>query len=195
MKKTLTKNIAKKTVKAAARGEGKAKKVNLAEVGKNKPGRKAKDEGKKKKIDLSQVAPKKRGRPSNAELAARAALEAKGAAKQAKKADAPKKVDAPKKAAAKKTCAYEWAEANIKRPTKAAARALVIGDVIEIFYKDEAKASVEVVVASCGKSEDIDQVFTVPQEKWQAGRVEHLTKVNSDMWRKIGTMKFKVSKD
>lgn len=106
-----------------------------------------------------------------------------------KKESAPKK----EKVVAQKS-AHAWALANIKKPTDAAARKLVIGDVIEVFYADDTKPVIEVVVKSCDRDEDIFGVATVMQVSWGTRQMD-MTKVNSDMWRKIGTMKFKLTKD
>lgn len=196
--KKITKAAAAK-VNASNKANKKVKKVNLAEVGKKKPGRKAKDEDKKKKVNLVEASAKKRGRKSNAEKAAeQAAIDkaAKKALDRATKLAQKANGDAePKKRKGSKVSAYDWALANIKKPNDAAARKLQPGDVIEVFYNDSDKPTVEVVVASCERNETIYDVITVMQEKWQAGRVTSLTKVNSDMWRKIGTLAFKVKKD
>lgn len=195
--KKITKAAAAK-VSASNKASKKVKKVNLAEVGKKKPGRKAKDEDKKKKVNLTEVVAKKRGRKSNAEKAAEQAAIDKAAQKAlAKATKLAEKVngDEPKKRKGSKVSAYDWALANIKKPNDAAARKLQPGDVIEVFYSDAEKPTVEVVIASCERNETIYDVITVMQEKWQAGRVTSLTKVNSDMWRKIGTLAFKIKKD
>lgn len=89
--------------------------------------------------------------------------------------------------------AYESAVAMFKEPSAAAARKLLIGDVIEVFYADAKEPTIEVVVKCAETGEDIFDVATVMQEKWGT-RSMSMTKVNSSMWRKIGTMQFKVSK-
>ena len=125
----------------------------------------------------------------------------KVAAKNVKKVAA-KKVVVKKEVAAKpvakkanvvKMSAYESAVAMFKEPSAAAARKLLIGDVIEVFYADAKEPSIEVVVKCAETGEDIFDVATVMQEKWGT-RSMSMTKVNSSMWRKIGTMQFKVSK-
>lgn len=118
------------------------------------------------------------------------------AAKNVKKVAVKKEVAAKpvaKKANVVTMSAYQKAVAMFKEPSAAAARKLLIGDVIEVFYADAKEPSIEVVVKCAETGEDIFDVATVMQEKWGT-RSMSMTKVNSSMWRKIGTMQFKVSK-
>lgn len=87
--------------------------------------------------------------------------------------------------------AYAWAKCNMRKPTKADARKLRIGDVIEVFYDDDKRSIAEVVVEACAANGDIWDVKTISESKWNARRRDDYARsVNSDYWRKIGTLKF-----
>jgi hypothetical protein len=91
--------------------------------------------------------------------------------------------------------AYAWAEANLKKPTKADARKLRIGDVIEIFYNDDKSPVAEVVIEACAADGDIWDVKTISETKWNSRkRDDYARSVNSDYWRLIGTLKFSIEK-
>lgn len=77
--------------------------------------------------------------------------------------------------------------ATMKKPTKAAARALRVGDLIEIYYADVLVPSVEVVIEPCEKDEDIYSVKTMDIETWNAGglrpsQIRGPRHVNTDCW-------------
>jgi hypothetical protein len=149
-----------------------------------------------KKANAKAITAKEINKAAKAALknATKKASAAKKAPKEKEvKAKKEKEVKAPKAKAAAAQSAYDWAVANIKKPSDAAARKLIVGDVIECFYNDDPKPRVEVVICSADKGEDIYDVLTVPQEKWGT-RTASLTKVNTDMWRLVGTMKFSVKK-
>lgn len=84
-----------------------------------------------------------------------------------------------------------FAERTMRKPTKAMARALIIGDVIEAYYNDDVKPVLHVVVQPCESDEDIYRVRTVSKDAWNSGkkcRGPH--SLNTDYWKKVGTMKF-----
>ena len=173
-KQATTKSIKAAAAKATAvKKDKKVKKADLTKVGKNKPAKKVKDETKKvKKADLTKVGKKD--------------LKEKAKVK-------------PMKEKTGTANAYEFAKhlietKQMKKPTDAAARKLNIGDVIEVFYSDQKKGVLEVVVKSAYAGEDIFNVATVSEAQWGT-RVNRMWQVNSDLWRKVGTMKLKFCKD
>lgn len=84
-----------------------------------------------------------------------------------------------------------FAERTMRKPTKAMARALNIGDVIEAFYNDDVNPVLHVVVQPCEPDGDIYYVRTVSKDAWESGKkCRGPSSLNTDYWRKVGVMKF-----
>lgn len=83
--------------------------------------------------------------------------------------------------------AHERFMATMKVPTKTDARALRVGDLIDVYYMDDLMPRTEIVIEPCEKDEDIYRVRTMPIEVWNAGGLRPSETrgpryVNSECW-------------
>lgn len=86
---------------------------------------------------------------------------------------------------------YAFAERTMRKPTKAMARALRIGDVIEAFYQDDVNPVQHIVIEPCESDGDIYDVRTVTKSSWESGKKDRgPTSMNTEYWRKLGRMAF-----
>ncbi len=82
--------------------------------------------------------------------------------------------------------------ATAKKATKAEARALRIGDIIEALYTDDYKPVIEVVVQACDADGDYMQVRTLSKAQWESGvRGTYARGLNTDKFKRVGRLEFK----